>query len=117
METISSDVTSDIATPAKSRERKSVTLRRRITRLLLTFLGIYIAFCAAIAWETVRPKNHPLDSNPDKLKLAYEPVKFTSADGTRLAGWFIPPSKSGTATSRGVIVLCHGVDSTRTAML
>jgi fermentation-respiration switch protein FrsA (DUF1100 family) len=97
--------------------RKPVTLRRRITRLLLLTFGIYLAFCAALAWETVRPKNHALDSNPDTLKLMWNAVKFTSSDGTQLAGWFITPFMTKDAGPKGVVILCHGVDSTRTAML
>jgi len=80
----------------------------------LLFVGLYLGACAVVAWQTVRPKNAPLRTDPGRDGLAYERVAFHSADGTPLAGWFIPaPVKS----ARGVIVLCHGVDSDRRAML
>jgi len=74
-------------------------------------LGLYVGLCALLAWETVRPK-------PDRLiriprNLGCQDVRFNSADGTRLSGWFVP----ATGTAKGVIICCHGVDSTRLAML
>lgn len=94
--------------------RKPATLRKRIARMLLIALGIYLAFCAAIAWETVRPKNEPIGDTPMAHKLRYYSATFKSADGTRLAGWYIP---SPAAKPRGVVILCHGVDSNRSAMI
>jgi fermentation-respiration switch protein FrsA (DUF1100 family) len=105
----------DTAVTSAPQARRTPTLRRRIARILLLALGVYLAFCVAIAWETVRPKNHPLGTTPAASGLPFEPAAFTSADGTRLAGWFMPgPNKSGL---RGIIILCHGVDSTRAGML
>jgi fermentation-respiration switch protein FrsA (DUF1100 family) len=83
--------------------------------VLLIGLGLYLVFCAAIAWQTVRPKNHPLGTTPAASRLPYESIAFTSADGTRLAGWYIPAASKQAA--RGIIVLCHGVDSNRSGML
>jgi alpha-beta hydrolase superfamily lysophospholipase len=53
-------------------------------------------------------------ASPAIYRLAFENVTFRSADGTRLAGWLVPATPKH---PRGVIVLCHGVDSTREAML
>jgi fermentation-respiration switch protein FrsA (DUF1100 family) len=101
----------------KPSDASSKPRRTRFRRFVTSFLlvcGIYIGFCAGIAWNTVRPKNSKLEATPALYNVPFEKVSFTSSDGTRLAGWFLPSSRK---SPRGVIVLCHGVDSTRTAML
>lgn len=40
---------------------------------------------------------------PWELGLPFETVSFTSADGLRLSGWWLPQSQP-----RGVIIACHG---------
>jgi len=93
--------------------RKPPTVGRRIARMLLLAFGIHLGFCATIAWQTVRPKNTKLTDSPRSARLPFESVEFHSSDGTRLVGWYIPAAPK----PRGVVVLCHGVDSDRTAML
>lgn len=41
---------------------------------------------------------------PDRHGLKYEEVSFTSRDGTRLSGWFVP----AVGTSKGTVVHFHG---------
>lgn len=46
---------------------------------------------------------------PDALGLRYENVRFTSADGTRLSGWFIPAAgRTDPKTAKGTVVHFHG---------
>jgi fermentation-respiration switch protein FrsA (DUF1100 family) len=68
----------------------------------------------AIAWLTVRSLPRKMTETPARRGMPFEAVSFTSADGTRLAGWFIP---AGRKTARGVILLCHGIDNSRLQML
>ena len=42
-------------------------------------------------------------SNPSRLGLSFEEVDFSSTDGVRLHGWFIPAQNS-----RGVLLFLHG---------
>jgi fermentation-respiration switch protein FrsA (DUF1100 family) len=63
------------------------------------------------AYNLVRPRRTPMTSTPVESGLLYEPVTFTSADGLRLAGWYIP-SHNGAA-----IILCHGLGANRADML
>ena len=44
-----------------------------------------------------------LVATPAQAGLAYEPVRFTSADGVALSGWYIPAPKS-----RGTLLFSHG---------
>jgi len=46
---------------------------------------------------------------PDALGLRYENVRFTSADGTRLSGWFIPAAgRADAKAAKGTVVHFHG---------
>jgi len=46
---------------------------------------------------------------PDALGLRYESVHFTSADGTRLSGWFIPAvGRQNPKEAKGTVVHFHG---------
>jgi fermentation-respiration switch protein FrsA (DUF1100 family) len=42
-------------------------------------------------------------TTPAQIGLAYEPVKFTTEDGVRLDGWFVPAEQP-----RGVLLFFHG---------
>ncbi len=46
---------------------------------------------------------------PDSLGVRYESVQFTSADGTRLSGWFLPAENRGNPKeAKGTVVHFHG---------
>ncbi|MDP9879262.1 fermentation-respiration switch protein FrsA (DUF1100 family) [Variovorax boronicumulans] len=46
---------------------------------------------------------------PDALGLRYENARFTSADGTRLSGWFIPAAgRADPKAAKGTVVHFHG---------
>jgi len=46
---------------------------------------------------------------PDALGLRYESVQFTSADGTRLSGWFLPAeNRQNPKEAKGTVVHFHG---------
>lgn len=44
-----------------------------------------------------------LSADPSSIGLQFEDVRFETADGIQLTGWFIPCSNN-----RGVILFCHG---------
>lgn len=45
---------------------------------------------------------------PSDLGWKYEDVHFTSADGTKLHGWFIP-APDGPKTAKGTVLYVHGI--------
>jgi pimeloyl-ACP methyl ester carboxylesterase len=55
-----------------------------------------------LRWRLIRPP----------AGLAFREVGFPARDGTHLAGWYFPHSDP-----RGAVVLCHGIYSTRMAVL
>jgi uncharacterized protein len=102
------------ATLLEGKQTRRRTLCKRVLAYTILFLTAYLAFCAALTWQTVRPKLSRHKVTPAQYKLAFETIEFTSADGTRLSGWLMPAAG---AAAKGVVILCHGVDSTRVAML
>lgn len=84
--------------------------------LLLALLLVRVAAHAALfpAWADViarRTNNRVGDLTPASADLDYRDVTLTSADGTTLAGWYIP-SRNGAA-----IIVLHGHDAHRGVML
>jgi len=63
------------------------------------------------ACSLISPRRAPMTSTPAERGLSFEPVTFTSADGLRLAGWYIP------SRNRATIILCHGLGTNRADML
>lgn len=59
----------------------------------------------------ITPVRQPVDRTPAELGLPYRDVTLTSADGLQLAGWHIP------GTQPNAIILIHGINANRTAML
>jgi fermentation-respiration switch protein FrsA (DUF1100 family) len=59
----------------------------------------------------IHPRAHDPEHSPEDAGLAVEPVRFTSLDGTRLSGWFVPGLR------RGAVILAHGYGSRREEML
>ncbi len=73
----------------------------------------------AVAWivseQVMHPRRRVEDNGLDNMPLPVEDVEFSSRDGTRLSGWFIPP-ENGSAPAPG-IVLSHGWARSRCELL
>lgn len=86
-----------------------------MTRIVLLSLGLtaaaYVLIVLRTAWLIVHPNRRwrPLDWEP--LPLNPAPVRFKSADGTRLAGW-IRPHDDPIAT----VILVHGLGVNHTVL-
>src|ERR1035437_439725 len=88
-------------------------LQRRWQWLCVTaFAGTLLAPCAG-AWIFgtfyCAPSNHPLQLPQD---LAVEPVAFPSASGATIRAWLV-----ATNASRGVVILQHGVHSSKSSLV
>lgn len=78
--------------------------------LILLAFGAYLAL-ALLAFlfqgHLVYFPNAPsraLEATPESAGLAYESVDFSTDDGVRLHGWFLP----GPAAARATLLFCHG---------
>ena len=81
-------------------------LRRWCSKLALCTLPLLLAGCVQSMFY------YPDDvryETPDALGVRYEPVQFTSADGTRLSGWFLPAEgRANPKEAKGTVVHFHG---------
>jgi pimeloyl-ACP methyl ester carboxylesterase len=85
--------------------------RAQATLLTLgSMLGLALAAVAGLAWyvasQLTRRRKPNVRADPAAIGLEYETVAFTSRDGLRLGGWFVP----GATPVRGTVIFCHGHD-------
>lgn len=81
--------------------------------VLTGLTGIAAALYAGLGWyithQVLRRRLPDPRADPAGLGLDHEPVTFTSPDGLRLGGWYIPAAKGREAAPpRGTVILCHG---------
>lgn len=85
----------------------------RLTSLLLAApMAINGGLGFLLARWFLRPARYPVRETPARYGLQYESLWLTSADGTRLAAWFVP--RPG---ARAAVVLCHGYPANRSDVL
>ncbi|HEX5917767.1 MAG TPA: hypothetical protein VFY76_07940, partial [Nocardioides sp.] len=77
--------------------------------LLTTYLCSWTVGQAVAATHPPRPELG--DRTPASVGLVHRDVTFPSADGVRLAGWYVP-SRNGAS-----VAVMHGAGSTRSAVL
>lgn len=81
-------------------------VRRWCGKLALCALPLLLAGCVQSMFY------YPDDvryETPDTLGVRYESVQFTSADGTRLSGWFLPAEgRQNPKEAKGTVVHFHG---------
>lgn len=104
----------EISSPRTLSAKRS---RRRSVLILVMFCVLYLALCGTLARETVRPKHHTMSTTPLAQGMAFEELDIQESgngqDAIRLRGWYIPAGKR----AKGVVICCHGVDSTRLDLL
>ncbi len=74
--------------------------------ILVIIAGVYVAFTALL--YILQPKyvyypERTLSAEPSSIGLQFESVYFTTTDGLRLSGWFVPIK-----SARGTVLFCHG---------
>jgi uncharacterized protein len=88
-------------------------LQRRWLWLCVTALAAFLLIPCAGAWLFgtlyCAPYNRPV---PLPRNLVVEPVTFPSASGATVRGWLV-----ATNVSRGVVILQHGVHSTKSSLV
>ncbi len=106
---------SRIASVPVTRSKARVSRRQRILYIaviVIVFAVLYFAMGAVLAWAFIKPKRRSPVGTPAQYSIAYSDITFISRDGVRLSGWYVSAHHP-----RGVIVLCHGIDAHRGAML
>lgn len=82
-----------------------------VVALLIGAVVVLLDLSYRNACALVSARRAPVNTTPAESGLLYEAVAFTSTDGLRLAGWYIPSRNGAT------IILCHGLGGNRTGML
>ena len=79
--------------------------------ILVTLAGTVAMLCTGCANGFFYYPTKKVYQTPTTRSLKYEEVSFTSADGTRLSGWFIP----AVSNARGTVIHFHGNAQNMTA--
>lgn len=81
-----------------------------VIRIALSVLkmavAVYVGLCILLFFRQSHMVYFPLApvmQKPADIGLAYESVALMTADGVRLAGWYVP-----CAGARGTVLMCHG---------
>lgn len=88
----------------------------RWRRLLAFPVAVFMAWAVVKPlWAAVYATNVPRpklgSATPSDRGMEYEDAAFTTADGVKLSGWYVPSS------NRAAVVLLHGASSTRSNVL
>lgn len=94
------------ATPKRTRPRRRATLLRTSARVLWFSIGVYLALVVVMMLKEsdliyFPPPRAAADWRA--VRLPVEEAEFTSADGTRLHGWYLDHPDP-----RAHVLLCHG---------
>ncbi len=91
-------------TRAKKQHRGIKRVLWPLARILICayagFAGILLVFQSRLLYLP----HKELESTPREVGLDYQDVSFTTTDGVKLHGWFVPAGQN----SRGVVLFCHG---------
>jgi fermentation-respiration switch protein FrsA (DUF1100 family) len=95
--------------------------------ILWVLLGAGVAAAAtwlvggsvALAYFSTHPPRRRPKQTPAAFGAAFEDVRFPSADGVMLSGWYVPARKTGQDGNRppGAVILCHGMMANRAEVL
>ncbi|MCS7254039.1 MAG: alpha/beta hydrolase [Armatimonadota bacterium] len=101
--------------------REGIVSKMRIRWLWLLwrvlFAILMLWFIGDILWVVLsfHPPRFAITKNPSDFGLQHEGAEFTTEDGVRIAGWFIPASK--TNDTRCTVVVCHGYPGARSRFI
>lgn len=65
------------------------------------------------AQRIIHPERHPVDRSLGEFGLVHEDVEFTTEDGLRLKGWFVPPGDD----SRATVIVQSGYSGSRESVI
>jgi fermentation-respiration switch protein FrsA (DUF1100 family) len=87
-------------------ERPPSALRRTVWSVLRIAAGVYVGLIVILflfqGWFLYYPKRQ-IPATPDRFAMPYEAVTLQTADGLRLAAWYVP-----CPAARGTVLYCHG---------
>lgn len=90
--------------------------------LLLVATLLYGGFVGYVSWKSAESLVHPdrptFSYVPTDYGLAYESVNFTTSDGLRLSGWWMPAVTAPNASAKvGTVIFLHGYGESKNQSL
>lgn len=86
--------------------------------LIIFFYGFVPWFFTNIVTKNNFRYHDPnVGKTPASYGIQFESVEFTSRDGIKLKGWYVPAARSDGGEALGTIVYCHGFHRSRVEML
>jgi dipeptidyl aminopeptidase/acylaminoacyl peptidase len=82
-----------------------------VTVVILAAVGLLVYFIKIQVDAFVTPRRHTALGDPTVLNRPYQDILLTTSDGVAIAGWYIA------GTRPEAIVLVHGIDANRSAVL
>jgi uncharacterized protein len=79
---------------------------RTLRDIAVIAAGVYAVLCAYLYFRQSSFVFHPdrdLGATPKQLRLAFEDLTLTTADGVKIGAWYIPADKAA-----GTVLFCHG---------
>ena len=100
---------------------------RALRIVFLSIMRVCVLFAIALPYVIActmvyRPKVLPMDNPQSQLGFNYQPVQFTTSDGMKIVGWWIPaqsPPRGGWTSDWGkqTVIVCHGLASSKSNQL
>ncbi len=87
-------------------------MKRMFLKIVIDAAIIIFVLTIIIGYRALRPPRMPILLTPSDLGLPYEKVEFTTDDGKKLSGWFIPSRKAS-----AVIICLHGYPANKSDIL
>lgn len=81
-------------------------------KAIFVFVSLFILLSLITFYQAIKPTKIVTNLIPSDLGLKYEEVSFSSKDGIKLNGWFLPNNKS-----EEVIVVMHGYPADKANLL
>ena len=81
---------------------------------MLGISGTLLVGVIAISYIATHPRRERTAQTPEIFGARFEDVEFVARDGVTLSSWFVP---ANVTNPLGVLILCHGMNSQREAML
>lgn len=79
--------------------------------LVVAALALFGSFVYLQVKTFTTPHRQPVSGSPADYSLTFQDVTFTTTDGLKLSGWYIP------GRLPDAIILVHGIDANRTVLL
>lgn len=95
-------------------------LTKNIFKIVAALVALAVIVIAGVSvyaeHKLIYPPREAITVTPQDIGIGYEEIRYTTADGLTIRGWFIPASSAASANSQATIILAHGYSHNRAQM-